>query len=219
MAARSQIAPVLAAVVGAGTPHRRIAAYDGSTAGPADPASRLIVRDPARPALRGHRPERAGPGPGLRVGLSGRRGRHVHHPRDARRATRSAPLSWADRLEVLRRLGPVDPPADCAAPEETRPGLWWGWRHSLVRDSKAISHHYDVSNRFYEWILGPVDGLHVRGVPLRGRLAGSRPRRKRSTWSAASSTCSRVSGCWTSGAGGGRWWCTRPPTTGSGSSG
>jgi cyclopropane-fatty-acyl-phospholipid synthase len=29
-------------------------------------------------------------------------------------------------------------------------------RHSLSRDSKAISHHYDVSNRFYEWILGPT---------------------------------------------------------------
>jgi cyclopropane-fatty-acyl-phospholipid synthase len=28
-------------------------------------------------------------------------------------------------------------------------------RHSKSRDSKAISHHYDVSNRFYEWVLGP----------------------------------------------------------------
>jgi cyclopropane-fatty-acyl-phospholipid synthase len=30
-----------------------------------------------------------------------------------------------------------------------------GGRHSLRRDSAAISHHYDVSNRFYEWVLGP----------------------------------------------------------------
>jgi cyclopropane-fatty-acyl-phospholipid synthase len=56
---------------------------------------------------------------------------------------------------VLRRLGPqillpIAPP-----PEETHPGFWWGWRHSLKRDSRAISHHYDVSNKFYEWILGP----------------------------------------------------------------
>ncbi len=44
MPVRSQIAPVLAKVVGAGRPIA-IAAYDGSTAGPADPLSRIIVRD------------------------------------------------------------------------------------------------------------------------------------------------------------------------------
>jgi cyclopropane-fatty-acyl-phospholipid synthase len=45
--------------------------------------------------------------------------------------------------------------------------LWWpvphpsaearvhGRRHSKRRDQEAISHHYDVSNRFYEWVLGP----------------------------------------------------------------
>jgi cyclopropane-fatty-acyl-phospholipid synthase len=30
-----------------------------------------------------------------------------------------------------------------------------GLRHSRSRDAKVISHHYDVSNRFYEWVLGP----------------------------------------------------------------
>jgi cyclopropane-fatty-acyl-phospholipid synthase len=45
--------------------------------------------------------------------------------------------------------------------------LWWpvrrpavesrlrGRRHSKARDQAAIAHHYDVSNRFYEWVLGP----------------------------------------------------------------
>jgi cyclopropane-fatty-acyl-phospholipid synthase len=45
--------------------------------------------------------------------------------------------------------------------------LWWpvrrpdsesrlrGRKHSRSRDQDAITHHYDVSNRFYEWILGP----------------------------------------------------------------
>lgn len=45
--------------------------------------------------------------------------------------------------------------------------LWWpvphpnaesrlrGRRHSKKRDQEAISYHYDVSNRFYEWVLGP----------------------------------------------------------------
>jgi len=30
-----------------------------------------------------------------------------------------------------------------------------GVRHSLSRDAAAIHHHYDVSNRFYEMVLGP----------------------------------------------------------------
>src|SRR3712207_8047052 len=28
-------------------------------------------------------------------------------------------------------------------------------RHSKRRDAEAIGHHYDVSNRFYELVLGP----------------------------------------------------------------
>jgi len=30
-----------------------------------------------------------------------------------------------------------------------------GMRHSMTRDAEAIHHHYDVSNRFYELVLGP----------------------------------------------------------------
>ena len=30
-----------------------------------------------------------------------------------------------------------------------------GWRHSLGRDRKAITHHYDVGNDFYRLVLGP----------------------------------------------------------------
>ena len=30
-----------------------------------------------------------------------------------------------------------------------------GWRHSRNRDARAISSHYDVSNEFYEHVLGP----------------------------------------------------------------
>ncbi|HEX2705775.1 MAG TPA: class I SAM-dependent methyltransferase [Candidatus Lustribacter sp.] len=43
-------------------------------------------------------------------------------------------------------------------PEET-PGrvrrLAYGLAHGRRRDAEAISHHYDVSNRFYEMLLGP----------------------------------------------------------------
>jgi cyclopropane-fatty-acyl-phospholipid synthase len=30
-----------------------------------------------------------------------------------------------------------------------------GGRHSKRRDAEAIHHHYDVSNQFYSWVLGP----------------------------------------------------------------
>jgi hypothetical protein len=30
-----------------------------------------------------------------------------------------------------------------------------GLRHSRTRDTEAIHHHYDVSNTFHEWVLGP----------------------------------------------------------------
>ncbi|MEO7235440.1 MAG: class I SAM-dependent methyltransferase, partial [Lapillicoccus sp.] len=44
-------------------------------------------------------------------------------------------------------------------PAEEMPGqlrrLVYGLRHGRSRDAAAIHHHYDVSNRFYEMLLGP----------------------------------------------------------------
>ncbi len=51
------------------------------------------------------------------------------------------------RLVGLDVLRPLPPP-----PEEAR---LRGSRHSKGRDAQAIAHHYDVSNRFYELVLGP----------------------------------------------------------------
>ncbi|HET9143834.1 class I SAM-dependent methyltransferase [Actinophytocola sp.] len=51
------------------------------------------------------------------------------------------------RLAAARLWWPARRP-----PEEAR---LQGRRHSKARDASAISHHYDVSNRFYEWVLGP----------------------------------------------------------------
>jgi cyclopropane-fatty-acyl-phospholipid synthase len=48
----------------------------------------------------------------------------------------------------LTGLRPLTPPS-----VEHRPR---GALHSRLRDSKAISHHYDVSNHFYEMVLGPT---------------------------------------------------------------
>jgi cyclopropane-fatty-acyl-phospholipid synthase len=54
------------------------------------------------------------------------------------------------RAAMLRRLPP--PPQEVRV---NRLPLLGGLRHSKGRDARVISHHYDVSNRFYEWVLGP----------------------------------------------------------------
>jgi cyclopropane-fatty-acyl-phospholipid synthase len=61
-------------------------------------------------------------------------------------------LSWSERLELLRTVGVTVLRPAGRPPEEVR---LHGRRHSKARDSAAIAHHYDVSNRFYEWVLGP----------------------------------------------------------------
>jgi cyclopropane-fatty-acyl-phospholipid synthase len=63
-------------------------------------------------------------------------------------------LSWPRRWQVLRELGGVRlllPPPP-RPPQEVR---LRGRRHSKARDQAAIAHHYDVSNLFYSWVLGP----------------------------------------------------------------
>jgi cyclopropane-fatty-acyl-phospholipid synthase len=68
-------------------------------------------------------------------------------------------ISVSEKLKLLSELGGprlllprLEPP-----PQEVQVTKRWriGRRHSKQRDANAISHHYDVSNTFYEWVLGP----------------------------------------------------------------
>ncbi len=52
-------------------------------------------------------------------------------------------------VELVGRDGLVPPPPP---PIEARPR---GLMHSRARDRRAVTHHYDVSNDFYEMVLGP----------------------------------------------------------------
>ncbi len=153
MPGRTQIASVMAGVVGTGMPIA-FAAYDGSTAGPTDAISTIRVVDPRALNHLATAPGELGLARAYVSGYLDIEGDTYQLLLMLARQTVGS-LTWSERLEVLRQLGPrilrpLPPP-----PEEVRPGLWWGLRHSLGRDSRAISHHYDVSNRFYEWILGP----------------------------------------------------------------
>ena len=60
--------------------------------------------------------------------------------------------TWPERIQLLKAVGTAA--ARRVRPPEQEVKLH-GRRHSKTRDAQAIAHHYDVSNRFYEWVLGP----------------------------------------------------------------
>jgi cyclopropane-fatty-acyl-phospholipid synthase len=133
-------------------------AYDGSSAGAPDAPVRITVRSPVAVAYLAQAPGALGL---ARAYVSG----HLDVDGDmyttlARMMqAQQLDISPAGRLRLLRDLGgpklllPRIPPP----PQEVRINRRWlsGKRHSKERDASAISHHYDVSNRFYEWVLGP----------------------------------------------------------------
>jgi cyclopropane-fatty-acyl-phospholipid synthase len=61
-------------------------------------------------------------------------------------------VPWSEILRGARRWMLRRPPL----PPEEAPAPWrrGALRHTRIRDAQAISHHYDVSNRFYELLLG-----------------------------------------------------------------
>jgi cyclopropane-fatty-acyl-phospholipid synthase len=126
-------------------------AYDGSRAGPRDAAVTVELRSPrAVRYIVGARGDL-----GLaRAYVSGALEVHgdLHEALTRLWQASDGNVPWSERIRVLRAVGlralrPLEPP-----PEEVRPR---GRRHSKRRDAQAVSHHYDVSNRFYRWILGP----------------------------------------------------------------
>src|ERR1700756_845332 len=140
----------------------KFTAYDGSTAGPDDAELGLDLRTP-----RGTTYLATAPGDlGLaRAYVSGDLEPHGVHPGDPYELLKAL----ASKLEfkrpparvlanIVRSIGiehlkPIAPPPQEALPRWRR--IAEGLRHSKSRDAEAIHHHYDVSNRFYEWVLGP----------------------------------------------------------------
>ncbi|HEX6968365.1 MAG TPA: class I SAM-dependent methyltransferase [Micromonosporaceae bacterium] len=158
---RATVADIVRAVTD-GPLSLRISGYDGSAVGPADAGIGLHIA-----TERGLSYLLTAPGDlGLaRAYVSGDLRLVGVHPGDPYEALRLFKdelrlrlPSPAEALTLVRRLGwdrllpPPRPPQE-ALPRWRR--LTAGWRHSRGRDSRAIQHHYDVSNAFYERVLGP----------------------------------------------------------------
>ena len=140
----------------------RITAYDGSSAGPADAPVQIGVRSNKALAHLIGAPGELGMARAYITGeleIAHEPGRPVDHYATLSSLMRDkiAALSLADRLSVLRTLGPqaltwVEPPAQEVRARRYLSGLR---AHLPGRDAMAIAHHYDVSNQFYAWVLGP----------------------------------------------------------------
>ncbi|WP_028471764.1 class I SAM-dependent methyltransferase [Nocardioides alkalitolerans] len=140
----------------------RFTAYDGSSAGPADAAVGLHLANERGLSYILTAPGDLGIARAYVMGDLQVSGVHPGNPYDALTLLLSQ-LSFrrptpGEALRLLRGLGlqHLKPPP--VPPQEHLP-RWRraveGLRHSLTRDAEVIHHHYDVSNRFYELVLGP----------------------------------------------------------------
>jgi cyclopropane-fatty-acyl-phospholipid synthase len=152
------IAEVFEAFAGPDTPVE-FKAYDGSHSGKEGSDVKVTVRSPVAVAYLAQAPGELGL---ARAYVSG----HLDIDGDMyealvrMRRAQSISMGLGEKLTLLRALGGpklllhrIPPP-----PQEVSVRRRWtiGPLHSKGRDARAISHHYDVSNRFYEWVLGPT---------------------------------------------------------------
>ncbi|HTQ17431.1 class I SAM-dependent methyltransferase [Mycobacterium sp.] len=150
-------------VLTAGARHPlKFTAYDGSTAGHDDAELGLDLRRPRGVTYLATAPGELGIARAYVSGDLQVRGVHPGDPYELLKTLTDKVEFKRPSLRVLanvvRSIGvehllPVPPP-----PQETPP-RWRrvadGFMHSKTRDAEAIHHHYDVSNTFYEWVLGP----------------------------------------------------------------
>ena len=158
-----QVAEIISDVIGPDVPIR-VVAYDGSKAGPDRSEVALRILTPRALARLATAPGTLGLARAYVTGEIEVDG-DVYEVLDAMADLTLHDLGRREQLQLARKLFPVwlrhrqPPPA-----LEYRPP---GRLHSKSRDSKAIAHHYDVSNRFYELVLGPSMAYTCAVFPTR----------------------------------------------------
>ncbi len=145
-----KIADAFAMVVG---PERNVSfkAYDGSTFGPQDNDIVMELVSPRGVEYLAGAPSQLGL---ARAYVNG--DLEIHG--DAYTAlSRLYPMDTShittrDKLALVKKFAPAALKRPTPPPQERK---LYGGRHSKKRDAEAIHHHYDVSNTFYRWVLGP----------------------------------------------------------------
>jgi len=148
--------PVFGALLG-GPPPVRFELWDGSTIGPAAPVLGTVrVNSPEAIRYVMWAPGQLGLGRAFVTGevdVEGPLSEVLQELKLSARISEKARVSVVPPLvSAARELGILKGTPPPLPPEEALPR---GIRHSLNRDRQAISHHYDVGNRFYELVLGP----------------------------------------------------------------
>ncbi|CAN5210099.1 class I SAM-dependent methyltransferase [soil metagenome] len=140
----------------------KFSAYDGSVAGPEDATLGLDLLTPRGTTYLATAPGDLGLARAYVAGDLNAVGVHPGDPYELLKAL-------ADKLDfklpsarllatIVRSIGiehllPIAPPPQEVLPRWRR--VAEGLRHSKTRDAEAIHYHYDVSNTFYEYVLGP----------------------------------------------------------------
>ncbi|GEE01532.1 cyclopropane-fatty-acyl-phospholipid synthase [Gordonia spumicola] len=139
----------------------KVTAYDGSSAGPDDAQYGLHLKNPRATTYLVTAPGDLGLARAYVSGDLEMTGGHPGDPYGMLQAlaadlkfTKPSPL---ELVGVAREIGvehfkPIAPPPQESLPKWRR--MAEGLRHSRERDAEAIHYHYDVSNRFYELVLG-----------------------------------------------------------------
>ncbi|HEX7740675.1 MAG TPA: cyclopropane-fatty-acyl-phospholipid synthase family protein [Marmoricola sp.] len=143
----------------------RFTAYDGSSAGPADATFGLDLLTERGLSYLVTAPGDLGLARAYVMGDLAIVGGHPGDPYDALMSVKGSSTglkfrtpSPTEAVNLLRSVGisnlkPPPIPAQEHAPRWRR--FVEGMLHSPDRDAEVIHHHYDVSNRFYEMVLGP----------------------------------------------------------------
>ncbi len=149
-------------IFASGSQPLKFTAYDGSSAGPDDADLGLSLLTPRGTTYLATAPGDLGLARAYISGNLDMRGVHPGDPYPLLNALTekldfkrppARVLAQIVRSIGIEHLKPISPPPQEALPRWRR--FAEGLRHSKTRDAEAIHHHYDVSNTFYEWVLGP----------------------------------------------------------------
>jgi cyclopropane-fatty-acyl-phospholipid synthase len=160
-AGKYTLAEVLEILTGGRLP-LRFTAYDGSSSGPPDAQFGLDLRTPRGTSYLATGRGDLGFARAYIAGDLDIRGVHPGDPYELLKALADSLVFTRPParmlVDIIRSIGaehllPIAPPPQEAQPRWRR--IAGGLRHSKSRDAEAVHHHYDVSNTFYEWVLGP----------------------------------------------------------------